>query len=66
MRQQNLAFEPLADALGDANPHPTSKSGHPSGCHGPTRPTNAPLARSIAANMPNPRSCQWPTMPHSA
>jgi hypothetical protein len=25
---------------------------------------NVPVARSTTAKIPNPRSCQWPTMPH--
>src|SRR6267154_1645320 len=43
-------------------PHPTSKPGQPGGNHGPTRPTNLPLAFSSTTNMPAPCSAQCPAM----
>src|SRR5450432_3045633 len=43
-------------------PQPTSKPGQPGGNHGPTRPTNFPLALSSTANMPAPCKAQCPDM----
>jgi len=44
------------------NAQPTSKPGQPGGNHGPTRPTNLPLAFSSTTNMPAPCSAQCPAM----
>src|SRR5713101_1070086 len=43
-------------------PQPTSKPGQPGGNHGPTRPTNFPLAFSSTTNMPAPCNTQCPDM----
>src|SRR5713226_5329283 len=43
-------------------PQPTSKPGQPGGNHGPTRPTNFPLAFSSTTNMPGPCNTQCPDM----
>jgi hypothetical protein len=43
-------------------PQPTSKPGQLGGNHGPTRPTNFPVAFSSTTNMPAPCSAQCPAI----
>jgi hypothetical protein len=43
---------------------PTSVPGHPSGCHGPTRPIHRPVAFSITEKLLKPLTIQAPVTMH--